>query len=128
MTPLVIYLAHPISNADGVSLQRKENLKTFLKYNLPNVVILDPSDYGLRDEVDGKAIVIKNKMDILRSDLVVADMMKPSFGTSMECLFAFQNGKPLVILTKSDSAWIHELTKWIASDEREVLAHIRLNI
>ncbi len=125
---IVIYLAHPISDADGPTLQRKDNLKVVIQSAFPNAMILDPSDYNLRDEVDGEDIIIKNKMDILRSDVVVADLMKASIGTSMECLFAVMNQKKVIIMTGSRSAWVHQLTKLVASDDMEVIAHLNLNI
>lgn len=124
---MYIYLAHPMSNADAVSLQRKDNLKVAIQIAQPDALIFDPSTYNLKDEMHGKLIIMKNKMDILRCDITIADLMKPSIGTSMEVLFALMNGKKVIVLTHSTSAWVQQSPIMVASDEREVIAHLNLN-
>jgi nucleoside 2-deoxyribosyltransferase len=72
---------------------------------------LDPMrrDYRGKETESFREIVELDKIDVARSDCILVNYDKPSVGTSMEVLFAWQIGKPVVVVCKSDaiiSPWL----------------------
>ena len=99
MTEITVYLAGPINGCtDKECIEWREKVKQDLK---DKYVFLDPMvrdyrdpDVANRNYID---IVEKDKNDILQSDIILLNAWKTSVGTSMECLFAYQEGKGIII-------------------------------
>lgn len=72
-------------------------------------VFVDPTvrDYRGHEDATYNEIVELDKMDIRRSDIVLANCLNSSAGTSMEILYAHQLGKIVVTIAQDPvSPWI----------------------
>jgi nucleoside 2-deoxyribosyltransferase len=72
---------------------------------------LDPMrrDYRGKEAESFREIVELDKIDVAASDAIVVNYDKPSVGTSMEVLFAWQIGKPIIVVCRPDvviSPWL----------------------
>lgn len=102
-----LYLCGPIN---GCTDQEAKDWRELVKEYWPGETI-DPMrrDYRGREAQCVDEIVELDKIDVLRSDALIVSYDKPSVGTSMEVLFAFERGKPVVVVCKPDaniSPWL----------------------
>jgi nucleoside 2-deoxyribosyltransferase len=72
---------------------------------------LDPMrrDYRGKEDENFREIVEFDKIDVMNSDVVLVNYDKPSVGTSMEVLYAFERGKLVVVVAKDGvrvSPWL----------------------
>lgn len=97
-----VYLGHKLTNATPEFLKRMEDLKTFLKENLPECVFLDflgvtagtAQDVWIQD-IEG---------NVATCDLFVAFLDEESTGLGMEIDSAFSNyGKPILLLASANA-------------------------
>lgn len=74
---------------------------------------LDPMRHNFRDSEfqSQNEIVQLDKADIIACDIMIVNATKPSWGTAMEILFAFQNHKIIVCFTGTK---YEEVSKWVA--------------
>lgn len=107
---LTVYLAGPI--ADCTDAECKD-WRERMKDEMPEVEFLDPMRRDYRapgaDQEFFIEIVEKDKQDILDSDVVFVYHDRPSVGTSMEVLYAFDLGKYVLTVGctgKPLSPWI----------------------
>lgn len=105
-----VYLAGPINKcADAQCKGWREEFKGLVK-GIVDLQILDPMrrDYRGKEDKLVDQIVEGDKDDITESDTVVANVNKPSFGTAMEIIFAWENGKNIILITEDDkpSPWL----------------------
>lgn len=96
-----IYLGGPINGCtDGEAKDWREAAK---KYN-PEHTYIDPmrNDYRGRESEPGiDALIVEgDKDDILASDVLLVNYDKPSVGTSMEVLFASEQGRVVIVVAK----------------------------
>jgi len=91
----IVYLCGAIA---GCSDEECKEWREFVKFKIPNC--LDPMirDYRGIELGNEKEIVSKDKEDILNSDILVYNFLKPSVGSSMEVLFAYQQNKKVIII------------------------------
>lgn len=91
-----VYLAGPIT---GCSDSEMSDWREEMKGRMPNVAFVDPSvrDYRGNEDANYEAIVEDDKDDIDSCDVVVAYTPRPSVGTSMEVLYAWQQGQRVLI-------------------------------
>src|SRR4051812_37977168 len=99
----IIYLSGPIDNCtDDECMEWRRVLKSL--YN-DHYDFLDPTDRDFREPgygvKHGRLIVQFDKIDIVRSDVVLVNFQRPSIGTSMEIIYAHQLGKLVVIVNTS---------------------------
>lgn len=66
-------------------------------------------DYRGREQQNYREIVELDKIDVASSDCILVNYDKPSVGTSMEILFAWQIGKPIILVCQSDTV----LSPWL---------------
>lgn len=91
-----VYLAGPINGCtDAEMFDWREDMEARL-YGLE---ILSPADRDYRGKEDESVqeIVEADKADIDASDIVIAYCPKPSVGTSMEVLYAWERGKYVIV-------------------------------
>jgi nucleoside 2-deoxyribosyltransferase len=83
---------------------------------------LDPMrrDYRGREHEAIAEIVEFDKLDIDGVDALLVYFDKPSVGTSMEVLYAWQMGKPVVVIDKSDKP----LSPWLVYHSTHVVKTI----
>lgn len=72
---------------------------------------IDPMvrDYRGREAEAFREIVELDKIDVAQSDVILVNYDKPSVGTSMEILYAWQLGKMIVVVCAADaviSPWL----------------------
>ena len=108
MTDFTIYLAGPIF---GCTDAECADWRALFQKLWPGPTI-NPlrRDYRGRETTHLHDIVELDKADILRADAVVVSYDKPSVGTSMEILFAWERGKPVVVVARPETAcspWLH---------------------
>jgi hypothetical protein len=65
-------------------------------------------DYRGREAECTHEIIDGDKIDIINSDIILVNAIRPSWGTGMECLYAHQHGKTIIIVCPSDkpSPWL----------------------
>lgn len=81
---------------------------------------IDPMrrDYRGQEDQNVDAIVELDKIDIMRSDALIVSYDKPSVGTSMEVLFAFERGKPIAVVAAQGtriSPWLRYHCHYLTS-------------
>lgn len=91
-----IYLCGPIN---GCTDDECKNWREAAKAILPDTVDPMARDYRGREDECVKEIVELDKQDILECDALLVNYDKPSVGTSMEILFAWENNKRIIIVT-----------------------------
>lgn len=102
-----VYLAGPINGcSDSEAKDWREALKV-----LPQFTWVDPMkrDYRGVETVKYREVVDLDKRDILGCDVIIVMFAKPSVGTSMEVLFAWENGIPVILIDQSNgplSPWL----------------------
>jgi nucleoside 2-deoxyribosyltransferase len=108
LSTMNIYLCGPINGCtDDEAITWRDWFKsqeTFFDF-------IDPMkrDYRGRETEDYREIVDLDKLDVRNSDAVVVMYTQPSVGTSMEILYAWTIGKPVVVINESNkplSPWL----------------------
>jgi len=93
-----IFLSGPIFQCDDHECMgwRQE-----VKRRLPDFVVFNPMDRDFRGRTDQfcREIVEDDKKYIDQSDILLVNHLKPSVGTSMEILYAWERGKHIVIIS-----------------------------
>lgn len=90
-----VYLCGPIN---GCTDEQCKDWREAAKAVLPDTVDPMRRDYRGREDNCVAEIVEGDKDDILTCDVLLVNYDKPSVGTSMEILFAWQHGKVVVIV------------------------------
>lgn len=101
-----VYLCGPIN---GCTDEQAKDWREKVKLSLPST--LDPMrrDYRGREDQNLDKIVELDKIDIAQSDALLVNYDKPSVGTSMEILYAWERGKLVVIVAKEGE----RLSPWL---------------
>ena len=107
---MIVYLAGPINSCTDSECR---DWREAAKKDHPEYEYLDPmrNDYrGQENEpgIDVK-IVKQDKQDIMDSDVLLVNYDKPSVGTSMEVLFAWESGLEIIVVAKEGtiiSPWL----------------------
>jgi len=104
---LAVYLAGPIFQCeDHECVDWRETAKR----TLVGVKILDPMDRDCRGKTEEnfRQIVEQDKADIDRCDILLVNCHKPSSGTAMEMLYAWERKKRVYVVADDDvvSPWI----------------------
>ena len=97
--------------------------KGFAKY-------VDPMkrDYRGKELTDYREIVDMDKRDVQSCDVVVAMYVKPSVGTSMEILFAWERSIPVILINESDkplSPWLIYHSTAVVNSKEEAAEKLR---
>jgi nucleoside 2-deoxyribosyltransferase len=102
-----VYLAGPIAGCTDEQCNGWRNTVTAM---LGEENVLNPMrrDYRGFDVAPPAEIVEQDKADIDASTCVLVYYEQPSVGTSMEVLYAWERGKPVVIVTEQQylSPWL----------------------
>lgn len=118
-----LYLCGPINGCtDGECKDWREYVETLW----PGACV-DPMrrDYRGKEAENYREIVELDKIDVAGCDCILVNYDKPSVGTSMEVLFAWQLGKPVIVVCKPDtiiSPWLRYHSHAIVSTFRDAVA------
>lgn len=113
-----VYLAGPINGRSDAECNdwRAEAKRLLAKHD-----ILDPMarDYRGVEDINVSDIVEGDKADIDSCDAILAHCDTPSVGTSMEILYAWDRGKPVVVVVPQGarvSPWLRYHSVGVATD------------
>jgi nucleoside 2-deoxyribosyltransferase len=116
-----VYLAGPIGGmSDDQARSWREIATQLLTDRGANV--LDPMirDYRGKEDLSTQAIVEGDKADIDQADVVLANCWTPSPGTSMEILYAHEQGKRVITVVPTGS----RVSPWITYHSQEVVSSL----
>jgi len=104
-----IYLASPIFNIEE---EESNKWKKIVKLKLKNnFIIIDPIEhFDYKKNKDEQYLIHCDKLNIQRSDIILANCWQPSFGTAMEILYAWERKKLVFIIFPHDN--IHPWIKY----------------
>jgi nucleoside 2-deoxyribosyltransferase len=113
-----IYLAGPIFQCED---HECINWREEVKQSLDKIEVIDPMvrDYRGTTDRDFKEIVERDKAEVDASDILLAYCTKPSAGTSMEVLYAWENGKKVYVITENE-----ETSPWLLYHSHKVFKSI----
>lgn len=102
-----IYLCGPIN---GCTDAEANDWRTLVK-TLWSGATLDPMrrDYRGREHECRDEIVELDKIDVMNADALLVSCDKPSWGTAMEVVYAWERAKPVVVVCPEDmtiSPWL----------------------
>ena len=120
-----IYLCGPIN---GCTDAECNDWRSAVKRAWPGETI-DPMrrDYRGIEGDQTKSIVELDKIDVMSSDVVLVNFVRPSVGTSMEILYAFERGKLVVIMADEKvvlSPWLIYHSHYVTSSVQGALKFI----
>lgn len=121
-----LYLCGPINGCtDADCRDWREHVK-----GLWEGPTLDPMrrDYRGREDQSVREIVELDKIDVTNSDVLLVNYDRPSVGTSMEILYAWERGKLVVVVAKPDeriSPWLRYHAHAIRHSVADALTFIR---
>lgn len=123
-----VYLCGPIN---GCTDEECNDWRSYVKKNLDSCYIIDPMrrDYRGREEESYREIVELDKVDVARTDALIVSAPKPSVGTSMEVLLAWQLGKFIVVVVPNGtviSPWLRYHAHHIVTSYKEALDLIEI--
>ena len=124
-----IYLCGPIN---GCTDEECTNWRELVKSLWPGKTI-DPMrrDYRGREKESVNEIVELDKIDVTNSDVILVNYDKPSVGTSMEVLYAFERGKLVVVVAQQGtniSPWLRYHSHAIVTSFADALRYIELRV
>lgn len=98
------YLCGPIF---GCSDEEAKAWRELAKRHFPNAIDPMARDYRGREDVNWDEIVYQDKLAISGCSCVLANVPRPSFGSAMEILFAWELGKPVFAVAAGPvSPWL----------------------
>lgn len=125
---LTVYLAGPINDCTDAECR---DWRERMKEELPDVIFLDPMrrDYRNLESMETAAEIVENdKQDVMDSDVILVYHDRPSVGTSMEILYAFENGKYILTVGctgKPLSPWILYHSSKVVSTLEEAIEELK---
>lgn len=119
-----VYLCGPIN---GCTDAEAKDWREYVKSKLSDT--LDPMrrDYRGREAECVNEIVELDKIDVMKSDVLLVSYDKPSVGTSMEVLYAFERGKSVVVVARPEasiSPWLRYHSHRIVNSFAEAIEYI----
>lgn len=125
-----IYLAGPINGCDDRQAKGWRELVKSADYGDRTVRFSDPMDrdYRGREDTHGDQIVAQDMSAIADSDILLANCWKPSYGTAMEIMYAFDNVYEVIIIVPENepvSPWLRFHADTIVHSVDEAIEKIR---
>ena len=122
-----VYLAGPIfQSEDSECIDWREEVKR----RLNGYQIIDPMERDYRGVTDEKfkEIVEEDKALIDSCDILLVNHIKPSVGTSMEILYAWERKKSILVVSENSeiSPWLHYHSHEIFPSLKQAIEYIRM--
>ncbi len=102
----IVYLCGPIA---GCTDEECKNWRDQSKLVIQNTFDPMVRDYRGREDECMKEIVELDKKDIDQSDVILVNYDKPSVGTSMEILYAWERKKTIILVAAKNT----KLSPWL---------------
>ena len=123
---MTVYLCGPIN---GCTDEECKNWRLYIKQQIGADVCVDPMrrDYRGREDECVNEIVELDKVDVLRSSIILVNYDKPSVGTSMEVLYAWMHHKTIIVVCKEGtviSPWLRYHSTLIVHSFEDALSLI----
>jgi nucleoside 2-deoxyribosyltransferase len=102
-----VYLCGPIN---GCTDEECRDWRELVKSRLPDTIDPMRRDYRSREAASFREIVELDKIDVCQCDALLVNYDRPSVGTSMEILYAWERGKFVIIVHPAGaslSPWLH---------------------
>ncbi len=124
-----VYLCGPIN---GCTDEECNNWRELAKASL-KCDTLDPMrrDYRGREDECVREIVELDKIDVTNSEVLLVSYDKPSVGTSMEILYAWEQGKMVITVARPDariSPWLRYHSHFIFNTFEEAFGFINQEV
>lgn len=122
---LQVYLAGPIFKQTD---QEANDWRKKVINSLPRFTFLNPMDRDYRGKEDENVgdIVVQDKLDIVKSNIILANVKTPSAGTSMEVYFGWELNMPVIsIVNEKVSPWIRYHSDVIVFSTEEAIAELK---
>jgi len=121
-----VYLAGPIFQCRDAECI---NWRSEVKEKLQGFEVVDPMtrDYrGITDQ-NYEEIINGDKKQIEQCDILLVNLIKPSVGTAMEILFAWERDKHVIVISheKENSPWILYHSHRIFPSLKQAINHIK---
>ena len=135
----IVYLCGPINGCTDEECQdwrkaAKESLNPHIGYvGQKTFETLDPMrrDYRGKEDESVREIVELDKIDVTNSDILLVNYVKPSVGTSMEVLYAWERGKMVITVARADasiSPWLRYHSHYIFNTFEEAFEFIKRGV
>jgi hypothetical protein len=126
---MLIYLAGAIN---GCTDEECKDWREYVKSQVGEQHTLDPMrrDYRGREMDCVDEIVEGDKWDIMSSSHILVHFDKPSVGTSMEVLYAWERRKPVIVVASKEiklSPWLVYHSEKVFHSFKEALEYIQQN-
>lgn len=124
-----VYLCGPILGCTDEECQDWRNLAG----EVLKCETLDPMrrDYRGREDECMREIVELDKVDVELSDIVLVNYVKPSVGTSMEIMYAWERGKMILAVVHPDavvSPWLKYHSHFMFNTFEEAFSFINSEV
>lgn len=120
-----VYLASPILQCED---HECINWREEIKRHLPQHEIFDPMERDYRGATGQffREIVEHDTEAIDQADILLVNHHKPSVGTAMEILYAWERGKHVVVFSQNDlSPWLLYHSHKICGSLEEAVTHLQ---
>lgn len=101
-----VYLCGPIN---GCTDEECKDWREYVKSKIPNTIDPMRRDYRGKEATAYREIVELDKIDVASCDVLLVNYDKPSVGTSMEVLYAWERGKQVIVVCRKDT----NLSPWM---------------
>jgi nucleoside 2-deoxyribosyltransferase len=109
-----IYLCGPIN---GCSDAECKDWRDYVKKHHPSCIDPMRRDYRGRELESVNEIVELDKIDVMNSDVLLVNYDKPSVGTAMEVIYAFERGKFVIVVCKTATA----ISPWLKYHSHRIM-------
>lgn len=114
-----VYLCGPIN---GCTDEECRDWRELVKLRLLDTIDPMRRDYRGREAEAAREIVELDKVDVAAADILLVNFDKPSVGTSMEIIWAWERGKMILVVHRAGanlSPWLtyHSHRRFIAFDD-----------
>jgi nucleoside 2-deoxyribosyltransferase len=111
-----VYLCGPIN---GCTDSECNDWRSYAKTQLLDTIDPMKRDYRGKESESYREIVELDKLDVRQCDVVLANCPKPSVGTSMEILYAWEMGKVIAVIAEGT------ISPWLRYHSTKIFTNIR---
>ena len=114
MKALTVYLCGPIN---GCTDAEAKDWRDYVKTKLSDTIDPMRRDYRGREAECANETVELDKIDVMKSDILLVNYDKPSVGTSMEVIYAFERGKAVIVVARPEAS----ISPWLRYHSHKIV-------